>query len=95
MHIVTTACHAVLNTQFIAPEPKPDWFDDLSGKLDAAKVLANEWIDDIATDMTASIPTSVMRCATSGMTAVIVTSLRRPMSPVTRMMRSPVRRRLW
>ncbi|HEX6709439.1 MAG TPA: hypothetical protein VF068_03835, partial [Rubrobacter sp.] len=53
LQIVTTSCHGVLNTQFTAPSPKPDWFDDLSGKLDSAKVLANQWIDDIAPQMTA------------------------------------------
>ena len=48
LQIVTASCHGVLNTQFIAPSPKPSWFDDLNAKLDAAKVLANQWIDDIA-----------------------------------------------
>lgn len=65
LQIVTTSCHAVLNTQFIAPSPKPSWFDDLSGKLDSAKVLANQWIDDLAQKMTASIPSHVIDYGTT------------------------------
>ena len=56
LQIVTASCHGVLNTQFIPPSPKPSWFDDLNAKLDAAKVLANQWIDDIAPKLTASVP---------------------------------------
>ena len=29
LNIVTGACHAILNTVFIAPTPKPGWFDSL------------------------------------------------------------------
>lgn len=65
LQIVTTSCHGVLNTQFIAPSPKPSWFDDLSGKLDAAKVLSNQWIDNIAPQMTASIPGHVIDYGTT------------------------------
>ena len=77
LQIVTTSCHGVLNTQFTAPSPKPDWFDDLSGKLDSAKVLANQWIDDIAPQMTASIPSHVIDYGTtySAITDEIVTLL--------------------
>lgn len=63
--IVTTACHGVLNTVFIAPSPKPAWFDGLSAKLDTAKVLAHEWINDMAPKMTASIPGHVIDYATT------------------------------
>ncbi len=65
LQIVTSACHAVLNTQFIAPTPKPSWFDDLNAKLDAAKVLANQWIDDIAPKLTASVPSHVIDYGTT------------------------------
>ena len=65
LHIVTTSCHGVLNTQFTAPSPKPKWFDDLSGELDAAKVLAKQWIDNIAPQMTASIPSHVIDYGTT------------------------------
>jgi hypothetical protein len=65
LQIVTTSCHGVLNTQFTALSPKPDWFDDLSAKLDFAKVLANQWIDDIAPQMTASIPSHVIDYGTT------------------------------
>jgi hypothetical protein len=65
LQIVTASCHGVLNTQFIAPSPKPSWFDDLNGKLDAAKVLANQWIDDIAPKLTASIPSHVIDYGTT------------------------------
>jgi Bacillus haemolytic enterotoxin (HBL) len=77
LHIVTTSCHGVLNTQFTAPSPKPAWFDDLSGKLDNAKVLATQWIDDIAPQMTASIPSHVIDYGTTyaAITDEIVTLL--------------------
>lgn len=65
LQIVTTACHGILNTQFTAPSPKPDWFDELSKELDAAKVLAKQWIDDIAPQMTASVPTHVINYGTT------------------------------
>ena len=65
LRIVTTSCHGVLNTTFTAPDTKPDWFDDLDAKLAAAKVLANQWIDDIAPDMTASIPAHVINYGTT------------------------------
>lgn len=65
LRIVTTSCHGVLNTTFTSPETKPDWFDDLDAKLDAAKVLANQWIDDLAPDMTASIPAHVIDYGTT------------------------------
>jgi predicted nucleic acid-binding Zn-ribbon protein len=77
LQIVTTSCHGVLNTQFTAPSPQPDWFDDLSDKLDKAKVLANQWIDDIAPQMTASIPSHVIDYGTtySAITDEMVTLL--------------------
>lgn len=59
MHIITACCSAVLNTVFIAPDPKPDWFDDLNAKLDAAKALAHEWNNQLAPAMTSSIPVHV------------------------------------
>lgn len=65
LQIVTAACHGILNTQFIAPSPKPDWFDSLSANLDAAKVLANQWIDDIAPKMTSSVPSHVIDYGTT------------------------------
>ncbi|PJE80436.1 hypothetical protein CI610_00571 [invertebrate metagenome] len=65
LQIVTTSCHGVLNTNFTAPTTKPDWFDDLDAKLAAAKVLANQWVDDIAPDMTASIPAHVINYGTT------------------------------
>ena len=45
--------------------------------------------------MTASMPRSVTPWARSGRTAVIATSLTRPMSAVTRVIRSPARLRWW
>lgn len=65
LQIVTAACHGILNTQFIAPTPKPKWFDGLAADLSKAKVLAKQWIDDIAPQMTASIPTHVLDYGTT------------------------------
>lgn len=65
LQIITAACHGIMNTVFIAPSPKPTWFDDLSSKLDAAKVLAKQWIDDLAPRMTASVPNHVIDYATT------------------------------
>jgi hypothetical protein len=65
LQIVTASCHGILNTQFIAPSPKPKWFDGLAKDLDVAKVLAKQWIDDIAPQMTASVPTHVINYGTT------------------------------
>ena len=65
LQIVTAACHGVLNTQFIPPSPKPNWYDSLSRDLDGAKVLAHDWIDNISPKMTASIPSHVIDYATT------------------------------
>lgn len=58
--LITMACHAVLNTQFEAPTPKPDWFDDLNASLEAAKGVADEWIQTLAPTVTSSIPLQVI-----------------------------------
>ena len=60
LQVVTVSCHSVLNTQLISPSKKPEWFDDLNSKLDAAKVLATNWIDDIAPEITSKIPSQVL-----------------------------------
>ena len=65
LSVVTTSCHGVLNTSFTSPPANPDWFDDLDAKLAAAKVLANQWIDDLAPDMTASVPGHVINYGTT------------------------------
>lgn len=65
LSIVTGACHAILNTVFIAPAPKPDWFDNLNQRLDEAKVLAKQWIDQLAPDMTAKLPNEVINYAST------------------------------
>lgn len=58
--LITMACHGVLNTQFVAPNPKPSWFDDLNSKLADAKVVASEWIDTLGPKVTGSIPLQVI-----------------------------------
>ncbi|AAF96781.1 TPA: HBL/NHE enterotoxin family protein [Vibrio cholerae] len=58
--VITAQCHAILNTQFTPPTVKPDWFDDLSKKLDSAKLVAKQWIDDLGPQVSASIPSSVI-----------------------------------
>lgn len=60
LQLVTSACHSVLNTNFTPLTPKPDWYDALSSELDVAKVLSQQWIDDLAPKMTSSIPTHVL-----------------------------------
>lgn len=60
--IITNACHAILNTSMTLPKgmTKPDWFDPLVAHLDAAQVLATEWINDLAPDLTALLPQKVI-----------------------------------
>ncbi len=65
VELITVACHAVVNVQFTAPDPKPDWFDDLEAKLDAAKAVGNEWIADLSVEVTKSIPLSVIDFGTT------------------------------
>jgi len=61
LNLITQACHGILNTTFTPPaDKKPDWFDDLKGKLDAAKVVAQNWIDNIAPDVTGGVPLQVI-----------------------------------
>lgn len=65
MQVVTASSHSVLNTQFVPFTPKPKWFDDLNAKLDAAKVVAGVWINDLAPKLTASIPNHIIDYATT------------------------------
>lgn len=58
--LVTMACHGVINTRFVAPDPKPDWFDDLNGKLQVATGCADEWITDLGPRVTSKIPVGVV-----------------------------------
>ncbi|MDD1015697.1 alpha-pore-forming cytotoxin MakA [Pseudomonas rubra] len=60
LNLITQACHGVLNTNFTAPSPKPSWFDDLSSKLDAAKATAQDWIDNLAPEITGGVPLQVI-----------------------------------
>lgn len=60
--LITNACHAIRDTSLTLPKDmtKPAWFDDLVAKLDAAKLLASEWIDTLAPDLTALLPNKVI-----------------------------------
>lgn len=66
--LVTASCHGVLNTTLIRPEPKYDeegndifaWFDGVNTRLDAAKVVAKDWIDNVVTPIQSDIPSSVI-----------------------------------
>lgn len=58
--LITFACHAVANTVFVAPSPKPSWFDDLKSELVAAQTLAQQWIDTLGTSVTKTIPLQVI-----------------------------------
>lgn len=62
---VTAACHGLLNVPLIPPSPKPDWFDDLNSKLDAAKVQAQDWIDNLAPAATGEVPVLVINQGTT------------------------------
>lgn len=63
--IITAQCHAIINTVFESPEKKPEWFDGLKAKLDDAKQVASEWIDELGPAVSASIPISVVRYGTT------------------------------
>ncbi len=65
LNLITQACHGILNTVFIAPSPKPDWFDDLNAKLDAAKVNAGDWINNLAPSITGGVPLQVINYGTT------------------------------
>lgn len=65
LQVITASCHAVLNTTFTPPSQKPTWFDDLNKKLDNAKSLASDWIDNIAPQLTAGIPNQVIDYAST------------------------------
>lgn len=60
--IITNACQAIRNTSLALPKDmtKPDWFDPLVAHLDAAKQLADEWIDTLAPDLTCALPQKVI-----------------------------------
>lgn len=60
IQIVTADCSGILNTVLTAPAQKPDWFDELNGYVDSAKVLSTKWIDDIAPNIASKIPTEVI-----------------------------------
>lgn len=60
LQVITSACHAILNTEFIAPDPKPSWFDDLNKELDAAKAVAATWVNTISPKVTGGIPLAVL-----------------------------------
>ncbi|UGY14908.1 hypothetical protein [Bradyrhizobium septentrionale] len=62
---VTAACHGLLNAPLIPPSPKPDWFDDLNSKLDAAKAQAQAWIDNIAPGVTGEVLVLVINHGTT------------------------------
>ena len=74
--IITTACHAIVDTTMSLPSGirKPDCFDPLVEHLDAAKVLATEWVEELAPDMTALLPNKVINYDTqyNAITASII-----------------------
>ncbi|WP_163022914.1 alpha-pore-forming cytotoxin MakA [Pseudomonas viridiflava] len=63
--LITIACHAVSNTVFIAPTPKPAWFDELNADLAAAQTLAETWINSLGTQVTKTIPLQVINFGTN------------------------------
>lgn len=65
LSLITQACHGILNTSFVAPDPKPSWFDDLQAKLDQAKTVATDWIQNIAPNVTGGVPVQVIDYGTT------------------------------
>jgi alkylhydroperoxidase/carboxymuconolactone decarboxylase family protein YurZ len=63
--LITQACHGILNTTFVAPKPKPSWFDDLNAKLDEAKSHAANWINTLAPSITGGVPLQVINYGTT------------------------------
>ena len=76
--VMSLACHGILNTELLAPSPKPAWFDDLSGDLDVTKVLARSWTEDLAPSITSRIPTHVIDYSSTfqGMSEMILSLLK-------------------
>lgn len=64
LHIITTCCVAVQSTKFIAPDPKPDWFDSLNNALIAAQATATDWVDNLSVNITKTIPTAIVDYST-------------------------------
>ncbi|GKV79716.1 alpha-pore-forming cytotoxin MakA [Pectobacterium versatile] len=60
LNLITQACHGILNTTFVPPQPKPSWYDSLSSKLDEAQADASNWINNLAPDITAGVPLAVI-----------------------------------
>lgn len=60
LNLITQSCHAILNTTFTAPDPKPDWFDDLNSELDVAKTVAGYWINQLGPEITSGVPMQVI-----------------------------------
>lgn len=65
LHVITACCHAILNTQFTAPDPKPKWFDALNSKLDDAKKVASTWIDTLGPEVASNVPATVIDYSTT------------------------------
>ncbi len=65
LNLITQACHGILNTTFVAPTPKPSWFDDLQAKLDTAKTHAADWINNLAPNVTGGVPVQVIDYGTT------------------------------
>lgn len=63
--LITMACQAVVNTSFIAPTPKPSWFDALNAELQAAQTLATQWLQTIGQQVTQAIPLQVINFGAS------------------------------
>ena len=63
--LITQACHGIQNTGFVAPNPKPEWFDDLKAKLDVAKTNAADWINNLSPDITGGVPVKVINYGTT------------------------------
>lgn len=60
IHEISDSCWAIRNTLFNPVSPKPDWYDGLKSKFNTVKRYADEWIDNIAIAVTATIPSSII-----------------------------------
>jgi prefoldin subunit 5 len=61
LHIVTASCLGVRNSYLTPPDVEPDWFAALDSNLATARLHAGHWVDDLAPQLTSTIPTQLLK----------------------------------